>query len=58
MCLSKSATAVGIFSSIDNAMAASNIPWDNCVALGVDNTSVNVGRHNLLIIEARKKSTC
>ena len=33
MCLSKSATAVGIFSSIDNAMAPSNIPWDNCVAL-------------------------
>ena len=56
MCLSKSATAVGIFSSIDQAMSASNIPWENCIALGVDNTSVNVGKHNSLIVEARKKN--
>ena len=56
MCLSKSATAVGKFSSIDQAMSASNIPWENCVALGVDDTSVNVGKHNSLIVEARKKN--
>ena len=56
MCLSKSSMAVGIFSSIDNAMSKSNVPWENCIALGVDNTSVNVGRHNSLIVEARKKN--
>ena len=55
MCLSKSSTAVGKFSSIDNAMAAINISWDNCVALGVDNTSVD-NKHNSLIVEARKNN--
>ena len=44
MCLSKSATSAGV------------IPWSNCIAFGVDNTSVNVGRHKFLIIEARKKN--
>ena len=33
-----------------------NIPWENCIALGVDNTSVNVCRHNSLIVEARKRN--
>ena len=28
----------------------------NCIAFGVDNTSVNVGRHKYLIVEARKKN--
>ena len=28
----------------------------NCIAFGVDNTYVNVGRHKSLIVEARKKN--
>ena len=28
------------------------IPWSNCIAFGIDNTSVNVGRHKSLIVEA------
>ena len=34
------------------------ILWSNCIAFGVDNTSVNIGRHKSLIVEARKKSEC
>ena len=55
MCLSKSSTSAGIFSSIDMAMNKYGIPWSNCIALSVDNTSVNVGKHKSLIVEARKK---
>ena len=53
---STSSTAVGIFTAINTAMMKNNITWDNCVSLAVDNTSVNVGRNNPLIVEARKKN--
>ena len=56
MCLSKSSTAVGIFSSIDEVFQKNEIPWENCISLGVDNTSVNVGKHKSLIVEARKQN--
>ena len=56
MCLSKSSTSAGIFSSIDMAMNKYGIPWSNCIALGLDNTSVNVAEHKSLIVEARKKT--
>ena len=56
MCLSKSSTAVGIFSLIDEVFPKNEIPWENCISLGVDNTSVNVGKHKSLIVEARKQN--
>ena len=56
MCLSRSSTAEGIFSSLNAALEKHNIPWSNCIALGVDNTSVNVGKHKSIIVEARKKN--
>ena len=57
MCLSRSAaTAVGIFSAIITAFENDRISWEKCTSLGVDNTSVNVGKHNSLILEARKKN--
>ena len=56
MGLSKSSTSVGIFCSIDSAITKYEIPWSNCTAFGVDSTSVNIGRHKFLIVEARKKN--
>ena len=56
MCLSKVSKAVGIFTSINNVFQKYDIPWENCVSLGVDNTSVNVDRHNSLIVESRKRN--
>ena len=55
MCASTS-TAVGIFAAINNVLVKNDITWDKCVSLGVDNTSVNVGRHNSLNVEASKKN--
>ena len=48
--------SVGIFIAINTAMMKNNITWDNCVSLAVDNTSVNVGHNNSVIVEARKKN--
>ena len=56
MCATTSSTAVGIFTAIDHALIKNDITWDKCVSLGVDNTSVNIARHNSVIVEARKKN--
>jgi len=37
-------TASAIFQKIDSVLNRFNIPWENCVGFGVDNTSVNIGR--------------
>ena len=55
MCPSTSSTAVGIFNAINASMTKNDLTWDNCVSLAVDNTSVNIGRNNSVIVEARKK---
>ena len=49
MCPSKESTAAGIFSCIDLALQKHGIPWANCLGFGVDNTSVNVGKHNSIM---------
>ena len=56
MCPSTFSTAVGIFTAINTAMMKNNITWDNCVSLAIDNTSVNVGRSNSVIVEAGKRT--
>ena len=56
MCTSTSSTAVGMFTAINDALVKNDISWDKCVSLAVDNTSVNVGRHNCVIVEAKKKN--
>ena len=44
MCLSRSSAA----------LEKHNIPWFNCIALGVDNISVNLGKHKSIIVAVRK----
>lgn len=39
-------TASAIFQKIDSVLTSMNIPWENYVGFGVDNTSVNIGRHH------------
>ena len=49
MCLTsgpKAGTALEIFNTMDNALRARDIPWNQCVSLSMDNTSVNMGTHN------------
>ena len=58
MCSSTSSTDVGIFTAINTAMMKNSITWDNCVSLAVDNTSVNVGRNNSVIVESLMGCPC
>ena len=51
MCLSKSNTTESIFQSVNGALEKHRIPWKNCIALDVDITSANVGKHKPLIAD-------
>lgn len=49
MCLTSgtdAGRAEAIFEAMDGALTSREIPWQNCIGLSVDNTSVNIGRHN------------
>ena len=44
-----SATAESIFSKMSEVLVRHSIPWINCVGVGVDNTSVNMGKSNSIM---------
>jgi len=46
MCPTCESTADAIFKAVSDVLSQHTIPWQHCVGFGVDNTSVNVGRHN------------
>ena len=49
MCLTSgtgSGTAAKIFEAMDQALTSRGIPWTKCIGISVDNTSVNMGKHN------------
>ena len=47
---SKESTAEALFNNLDNVLEINNISWQNCVALSVDNTAVNIGKRNSIRI--------
>ena len=40
---SMAGTAERIYNAMDCALSSRNIPWQQCIGLGMDNTSVNMG---------------
>ncbi|CAB4025763.1 methyltransferase 15 [Paramuricea clavata] len=46
MCSATASTAQAIYDKMNEVLNKHDIPWDYCVGMSVDNTSVNVGRHN------------
>ena len=47
-------TASSIFDKVNSVINQHGIPWSNCVGFGVDNTSVNVGRHHSIMTLVRE----
>ena len=56
MCKSKESNAKVSFGITDASMLKYGVLRYMCILLGVDNTPVNVGCYNSMILEARKKN--
>lgn len=56
MCMTPSGTALDIFNAIDRCMTLFDFPWSNCVAVGVDNTNVNMGNRHSIKTMVQKKT--
>ena len=49
MCLTSgpdAGKAKSVFDKINDVLIREGIPWDNCIAFGVDNTNSNIGAQN------------
>ena len=49
MCSSSRATNEGIFSKLHEPLTKHNVDWQKCVGFSVDNTTVNLGKSNLIM---------
>ena len=48
MCLTTGSAAEAICTKINEALVKFGVDWNKCVAFGVDNSSVNIGKRNLI----------
>jgi len=46
MCLVSDCSAEGIFTQVSKAFEDDSVPWQNIIGSSLDNTSVNMGKHN------------
>lgn len=59
MCLTSghdAGKAACIFEKINEVLVSNNIPWTNCLAFSLDNTSVNLGKHNSIKTRVTEKN--
>ena len=49
-------TADVMFESVNNFLSENDIQWDHCMAIGLDNTNVNIGDHNSIKSRAKEKN--
>ena len=52
----KEGTAEALFNNIDSFLRENKINWENCVAVGLDNTAVNVGKKNSIMTRVLAKN--
>lgn len=57
MCMSSISTAEGIFDKVDGILIKHGISWENCVGIGLDNTSVNMGCRNSIKTRVLQKNS-
>ena len=41
---------------MDKIISEAGVSWEKCVAVGVDNTAVNIGNRNLIMTRVRKQN--
>ena len=56
MCTCKKNDAESLFGLIDDALKKEDVNWNNCVAIGMDNTSVNMENHNSIKTRVLEKN--
>ena len=56
MCTCKKNDAESLFGLIDDALKKEDVNWNNRVAIGMDNTSVNMGNHNSIKTRVLEKN--
>ena len=52
----KEGTAEVLFNNIDSILRKNKVDWEYCVAVGLDNTSVNVGKKNFIMTRVLAKN--
>ena len=52
----KEGTAETLFNKIDSILRENRVDWENCVAVGLDNTAVNVGKKNSIMTRVLAKN--
>lgn len=52
----EASTAETMFQSVNELLERNSINWNYCVAIGLDNTNVNIGDHNSIKSRAKEKN--
>ena len=52
----KECTAEALFNNIDSILRENKVDWENFVAIGLDNTAVNVGKRNFNMTQVLAKN--
>ena len=52
----KEGTAEALFNNINSILRENRVDWENCVAAGLDNTTVNVGKQNSIMMKVLAKN--
>ena len=52
----KEGTAEALFNNINSILRENRVDWENCVAVGLDNTAVNVGKKNSVMTRVLAKN--
>ena len=52
----KEGTAEALFYNINSILRENRVDWENCVAVGLNNTAVNVGKNNSIMTRVLAKN--
>ena len=56
MCMTRGGTAENLFGKMDETLQRFAISWSKCISVGVDNTSVNLGKRKSIMTKVKEKN--